>query len=64
MPGIGRELDAGADLAELARLLEDDDAEVLARQSESGRESAKAAPGHHDRLGSARDDAYTHTCST
>src|SRR3982074_1389944 len=30
MPGIGRELDAGADLAELARLLEDHDAEFLA----------------------------------
>ena len=34
VPGVGRELDAGADLAELARLLEHEHAEALNRQAE------------------------------
>ena len=40
---IGSELDAGADLAELARLLEQDDREALLRQRIGGDEPADAA---------------------
>src|SRR5436190_1907619 len=45
VPGIRRELDAGADLAELGRLLEHDDPEVAPRQRERHGEAADTAPG-------------------
>src|ERR1700694_4501937 len=58
VPGVGRELDAGADLAELARLLEHQDAEVPARERERDGEPAEAAAepaaGHYHRLRVAR----------
>ncbi len=50
MPGVGRELDAGADLAELMRLLQDQYAEILAGEGQRGGEPADAAAGDHDRL--------------
>src|SRR5690242_21128399 len=54
VPGIGRDLDAGADLAELRRLLEHDRAEALARQRERRSEAADAAAGDDYGLGVAR----------
>ena len=50
VPGVGRELDAGADLAELGRLLEDDGFEALAREAERHGEAADAAAGDDDGL--------------
>jgi hypothetical protein len=50
MPGVRRDLDAGADLAELACLLEHDRAEALARERERGREPADAAASDDDGL--------------
>ena len=78
VPGIGRELDAGADLAELARLLEHEHAEVLACERERGGEPSNAAARDYDRnviaglqpgrlYGSPAKEAevpYTQTCST
>jgi hypothetical protein len=49
VPGVGRELDAGADLAELRRLLEHHRAEALAREGERGGEPADAAARDDDR---------------
>src|SRR5437667_272643 len=45
VPGVRRELDAGADLAELGGLLEHDDPEVAPRQRERHGEAADPAPG-------------------
>jgi hypothetical protein len=45
--GIGRELDAGADLFELRRLIEDRDAETALRQRQSRREAADTRAGDH-----------------
>ena len=45
VPGVRRELDAGADLAELGGLLEHDDPEVAPRQRERHGEAADTAPG-------------------
>src|SRR5688572_31148752 len=50
VPGVGRDLDAGADLAELRRLLEDHRAEALARERQRRGEAADAAAGDDDRL--------------
>ena len=50
VPGVGRDLDAGADLAELRRLLEHHRAEALARERQRGGEAADAAAGDDDRL--------------
>jgi len=49
VPGVGRDLDAGADLAELRGLLEHHRAEPLARQRERRGEPADAAAGDDDR---------------
>ena len=54
VPGVGRELDAGADLAELRRLLQHDRAEALARERERRGEPAYAAAGDDHRLLVAR----------
>ena len=53
VPGVGRDLDAGADLAELLRLLEHHRAEALAGEGEGGGEAADAAAGDQDRAGVA-----------
>src|SRR5206468_9420703 len=45
VPGVRRELDTRPDLAELVRLLQEEDAEALDRQSESGSQPADAAAG-------------------
>src|SRR5207245_702889 len=45
VPGVRRELDAGADLAELGRLLEHDDPEVAPRQGERDGKAADTASG-------------------
>jgi len=50
VPGVGGELDAGADLAELLRLLQHDGAEALAREGERAGEPAEAAAGDHHGL--------------
>jgi hypothetical protein len=63
VPGVGRELDAGADLAELARLLEDQAAKAFAGEGERGGEAADAAAGNDDRGAIARR-GYTQTCRT
>jgi hypothetical protein len=44
--GVGPELDAGADLADLGRLLEHLDMEALAHQRQRGRQPADAAAGN------------------
>jgi len=49
MPGVGRDLDAGADLAELRRLLEHDRMPALSRQRQRGGEAADAAAGDDHR---------------
>lgn len=48
MEGIGAELDPGADLADLRRLLQHLDAESLAHQCQCGGEAADAAAGDDD----------------
>ncbi len=53
VPGVRRELDAGADLAELGGLLEHDDPEVAPRQRERHGEAADPAPGDDHRPGIA-----------
>jgi hypothetical protein len=63
VPGVGRELDARADLAELARLLQNDAAETLARQGERRGEAADAAAGDDYRTAVTRS-GYTQTCRT
>src|SRR5688500_2575798 len=50
VPGVRRDLNAGADLAEFGRLLEHDGAEALTRQRERRGEAADAAAGDDDRL--------------
>jgi hypothetical protein len=50
MPGIGRELDAGADLGELRRLLQHQHLEIAARKRQRRGEAAQAAAGDHHRL--------------
>ena len=50
MPGVGSELDAGADLAELRRLLEHHRTEAFAREGERGGEAADAAAGDDHRI--------------
>src|SRR5438552_1445504 len=47
VPGVRRDLDAGADFAELWRLLEDDAFEALARERQRRREAADAAARDH-----------------
>jgi hypothetical protein len=54
MPGVRRQLDAGADLAELRRLLQHDHAEILAREGERGGKTADAAAGDDHGLFVAR----------
>src|SRR5688500_4114905 len=49
MPGVRRDLDAGADFAELRRLLEHHRAEALARERQRRSEAADAAAGDDDR---------------
>jgi hypothetical protein len=44
--GVGTELDAGADLADLGRLLEHVDVEAAAHQRQRGGQAADAAAGH------------------
>src|SRR5699024_6536235 len=51
--GIGRGLDAGADLTELGRALEDGDAQALLAHGESGGESAEATADDDDLEGLA-----------
>ena len=48
MEGVGAELDASADLADLGRLLEHLDLEALAHQRQRGRQATDAATGHQD----------------
>jgi hypothetical protein len=47
--GVRCQLDAGADLAELRRLLEDPDGEAASRQGQRGRQAADAGAGDDDR---------------
>src|SRR4051812_11872636 len=54
VPGVGRDLDAGADFAELRGLLEHQRAEAAARQRQRGGQAAEAAAGDDDRLCVAR----------
>ena len=54
VPGVRRDLDAGADLAELRRLLQHHRAETLARQRQRRGEAADAAAGDDHRLLVAR----------
>src|SRR5690606_23191244 len=54
---IGAELDAGADLAEAARLLEHDAAPARAGQAEGAGQAADAAAGDHE-------GAISHACSS
>ena len=49
VPGVGGDLDAGADLAELRRLLEHHALESLARERQRGGEAADAAAGDDHR---------------
>ena len=56
VPGVRRELDAGANLAELGRLLEHDDPEAASRQAERHGEAADTAPGDDHGSGIARCD--------
>src|SRR6267143_1298481 len=58
VPGVRRELDAGADLAELGRLLEHDDPEVAPRQAERYGEAADTAAGDDYGPGIARCDHW------
>jgi hypothetical protein len=53
-PGVGRELDAGADLAELRRLLQHQRTKTLERESERAGEPADASAGDDDRSRVAR----------
>ena len=46
--GVGAELDAGADLAELGRALEHEAAVALPGQAQRGRQAADAAAGDED----------------
>ena len=46
--GVGPELDAGADLAELARLLQHQRGDALLRQRQRRREATDAAAGDED----------------
>ena len=46
--GVGAELDAGADLAELRGLLQHQRRDVLLRQRQRGRQAADAAAGDED----------------
>jgi hypothetical protein len=47
--GVGAELDAGADFADLGRLLEHLHLEALAHQRQRGGQAANAAAGHQHR---------------
>src|SRR5687768_8112822 len=49
VPGVGRDLDAGADLAELRRLLKHHRAEALARERQRRGQAADAAAGDDHR---------------
>ena len=51
---VRRELDAGADLADLRRLLEDDDAKAALRERQRRGEAADAGTGDDDRVTRAR----------
>jgi len=57
---IRSELDAGADLADLGRLLEHLDGKALARKGQCGGEAADAAAGHEHR---ARQGCCVHGCA-
>jgi hypothetical protein len=48
--GVGAELDAGADLAELRRAFEHGDVEAFLREAECGGEAADATAGDDDGL--------------
>ena len=49
--GVGAELDAGADLADLGRLFQHGDLKALANQGEGGGQTANASTGNDDRQG-------------